>query len=58
MEGSAETTEGLGAYRLSLIEAGLRLGQIGAKARWTPRSLVRGNKKDRCFIEGGSRRLG
>ena len=44
MEGSAETTEGLGADRLSLMEAGLRLGQIGAKARWTPMSLVRGNR--------------
>ncbi len=44
MEGSAETTEGLGADRLSLMEAGLRLGQIGAKTRWRPRPLVRGNR--------------
>ncbi len=58
MEGSAERTEGLEKDRLSWLEAGVRSGQRRSKARWTARSLVRGNRWDRGTIQGGSGRLG
>ncbi len=58
MECSVECTEGLGADRLTGLGAGPRLGQIRAKAISAARSLVRGNRWDSCFIEGGSGRLG
>ncbi len=58
MECSAESNEGLEADSLSWLEAGPTLGQRRPKARWTARSLVRGNRRYRGIIEGGSGRLG
>ncbi len=57
-EGLAESSESLGADRLSWLGAGLRLEQRRSTAIWTARSLVKGNRWDRCFLEGGSGRLG
>ncbi len=51
---SAEGSKEIGADKLSWLKTGLRLGQRWSEARWTARSLVRGNKWDRCFIEGRS----
>ena len=50
--------ESLGADRISWLGADVRLGQRRSKARWTAMSLVRANRWDRCFIEGGFGRLG
>ncbi len=43
-EGSAESSEGLEANKLTWLGTGLRLGQRRSKATWTARCLVRGNR--------------
>ncbi len=40
----AENSKGLGADKLSWLGTILRLGQRWCKARWTARSLLRGNR--------------